>query len=779
MITIAPWRCPCQPTVSFPNSGSCALWAKNTDCREDTVSGGWGEVRCGQREWEDFYRRRWQYDKRVRSTHGVNCTGSCSWDVYVKNGIIVWETQRTDYPGCGAGFPNHEPRGCPRGATYSWYTYSPVRLKHPLMRSTLLALWREALAAQPDPVAAWRSIVADEAKRTVLPDRTRQGRLRPGVLGRGGNPRGRFPHPHHPDPRPRPHLRLHADPGHVHGLLRLRGALSVAHRRGAGELLRLVLRPAAGLAPDVGRADRRSRKRRLVRVLLHDRLGHQPAHDAHAGRPLLHRGPLPRRAGGGRGPGLRRVRQVRGHLAAGQGRHGRGARHGHEPRHPQGVLHRPAERVFHVLCQGLHRSAVRGRAGSARGGFQGRPLPAGRGPGPHVEQRPVEDRSLRRRLRRLRGAERQHRLPLERGGPLEPESEGLGHGRRHRPIAQLRVILRALGPGALPAFRRERRRHARRRRAGQTGANPGRAGRRHDGLRPSGRPSRRPAQGDGCAPGGLPLRIQRPAGLHARLAGGHHRCPGRGRDPRGPRVRGECGKDPGQVHDLPRRRHQPLVPQRHDLPGHPQPHHALRLPGGQRRRLGALRGPGKGAAPVGLVPGGLRTGLAPAAAPAERDLALVLRDRPVALRHPGPADAGFAAGAIPGAAAPGGLQRDRRPARVAAVVPAVRPQPDRPGPRGRGGRRGLGCGDRRPRGGAAEEGRGALRRRRPRPPGQLPAGALPLAREPARRELQGPRVFPETPARGGQRGAEHRKPRSGRRRSCGASAPRKASSTCW
>jgi len=136
-------------------------------CREETVSGGWGEVRCGQREWEDFYRRRWQYDKRVRSTHGVNCTGSCSWDVYVKNGIIVWETQRTDYPGCGAGFPNHEPRGCPRGATYSWYTYSPVRLKHPLMRSTLLALWREALAAHPDAVAAWRSIVADEAKRTA------------------------------------------------------------------------------------------------------------------------------------------------------------------------------------------------------------------------------------------------------------------------------------------------------------------------------------------------------------------------------------------------------------------------------------------------------------------------------------------------------------------------------------------------------------------------------------------------------------------------------------
>jgi nitrate reductase alpha subunit len=134
-------------------------------CTEETVSDGWGEVRCGQREWEDFYRRRWQYDKKVRSTHGVNCTGSCSWDVYVKNGIIVWETQRTDYPSCGTGFPNHEPRGCPRGATYSWYTYSPVRLKHPLIRSTLLQLWRDALSQHGDPVSAWKSIVGDEGKR--------------------------------------------------------------------------------------------------------------------------------------------------------------------------------------------------------------------------------------------------------------------------------------------------------------------------------------------------------------------------------------------------------------------------------------------------------------------------------------------------------------------------------------------------------------------------------------------------------------------------------------
>ena len=48
--------------------------------------------------WEDGYRKRWQHDKIVRSTHGVNCTGSCSWKIYVKGGIVTWETQQTDYP---------------------------------------------------------------------------------------------------------------------------------------------------------------------------------------------------------------------------------------------------------------------------------------------------------------------------------------------------------------------------------------------------------------------------------------------------------------------------------------------------------------------------------------------------------------------------------------------------------------------------------------------------------------------------------------------------------
>ena len=93
-----------------------------------TFSNGHGAVVKEDRQWEDAYRQRWQHDKVVRSTHGVNCTGSCSWKVYVKNGLITWETQQTDYPRTRPDLPNHEPRGCPRGASYSWYVYSAQRV---------------------------------------------------------------------------------------------------------------------------------------------------------------------------------------------------------------------------------------------------------------------------------------------------------------------------------------------------------------------------------------------------------------------------------------------------------------------------------------------------------------------------------------------------------------------------------------------------------------------------------------------------------------------------
>jgi nitrate reductase alpha subunit len=117
------------------------------------------------RQWEEFYRNRWQHDNVVRSTHGVNCTGGCSWAVFVKDGIVTWEMQQTDYPLLDANLPPYEPRGCQRGISASWYVYSPIRVKYPYVRGVLLDFWREAKATHADPVAAWQSIVEDDAKR--------------------------------------------------------------------------------------------------------------------------------------------------------------------------------------------------------------------------------------------------------------------------------------------------------------------------------------------------------------------------------------------------------------------------------------------------------------------------------------------------------------------------------------------------------------------------------------------------------------------------------------
>jgi len=124
----------------------------------ESYSKGHGKTTREDRSWEEGYRQRWQHDKIVRSTHGVNCTGSCSWKIYVKGGIVTWETQQTDYPRTRPDMPNHEPRGCSRGASYSWYMYSANRVKYPMVRGRLLRAWREARKSL-GPVEAWAAIV--------------------------------------------------------------------------------------------------------------------------------------------------------------------------------------------------------------------------------------------------------------------------------------------------------------------------------------------------------------------------------------------------------------------------------------------------------------------------------------------------------------------------------------------------------------------------------------------------------------------------------------------
>jgi len=132
----------------------------------ESFSQGHGVTTGEDRTWEDAYRDRWAHDKIVRSTHGVNCTGSCSWKIYVKGGIVTWETQQTDYPRTRADLPNHEPRGCARGASYSWYLYSANRVKYPMIRARLLTQWRAALVVSKSPVDAWAAMVENDSARS-------------------------------------------------------------------------------------------------------------------------------------------------------------------------------------------------------------------------------------------------------------------------------------------------------------------------------------------------------------------------------------------------------------------------------------------------------------------------------------------------------------------------------------------------------------------------------------------------------------------------------------
>ena len=224
--------------------------------------------------------------------------------------------------------------------------------------------------------------------------------------------------------------------------------------------------------------------------------------------------------------------------------------------------------------------------------------------------------------------------------------------------------------------------------------------------------------------------------------------------------------------------HQPLVPLRPDLPRDAQHGGAVRLPGGQRRRLGALRRPGEGAPDHRLLPGGLRARLEPAAAPPGGDALLVPGHRAVPVRGL----LGRRARVAPGRGHPRGrpLRRPLRQGRadgLAAGLPELRPQPAGH----HGGGRGRGHPAGRLRRARAEGRQAALRRRGPRRARELPARADALALQPVRLVEQGPRVLPQAPARRHhlrRSAARSRPPSCGRRRSCGATRRPRPSSTC-
>jgi hypothetical protein len=284
--------------------------------------------------------------------------------------------------------------------------------------------------------------------RRRLPGRARPRRLRALLVGRGDRADRRRDRAHDRRARSRPGRRLHADPRDVTRVVHVGHALSQPDRRPHDHVLRLVRGPAAGVAADVRRPDRRARVRGLVGRELPDHLGHEPADHAHAGRALHDRGALPRPEGRGRLARLQRPRQVRRRLAARPAGHRRGAGDGDGPRAAQGVLGRPHHAAFCRLQPALHGpAAARDARPARRRHLRPRPLRDGVRPRRHVRERGLEARRPRRHHERAENPERRRRLPLRGGGqgPLEPAPGGPGPGahpararRRHGPAAAVR-----------------------------------------------------------------------------------------------------------------------------------------------------------------------------------------------------------------------------------------------------------------------------------------------------------------------------------------------------
>jgi hypothetical protein len=78
------------PAPGSPKAGRRRCWPRSVGARQGGPFAPWGEL------------------------HGV-----CSRNVYIKDGIITWETQQTDYPSVGPDMPEYEPRGYPRTASFS------------------------------------------------------------------------------------------------------------------------------------------------------------------------------------------------------------------------------------------------------------------------------------------------------------------------------------------------------------------------------------------------------------------------------------------------------------------------------------------------------------------------------------------------------------------------------------------------------------------------------------------------------------------------------------
>jgi len=144
------------------------------------------------RGWEDLYRKKWVWDKIARCSHETNCNTSCSWTVYVRDGMVWREEQTATYVQSIPGLPDFNPQGCQKGGTHSNQMYSPSRIKYPMKRigergsgKWEKITWDQALDEISTKLI---EVVRDDGHDTIIGFTGTQG----GGANKGGPAKGRF-----------------------------------------------------------------------------------------------------------------------------------------------------------------------------------------------------------------------------------------------------------------------------------------------------------------------------------------------------------------------------------------------------------------------------------------------------------------------------------------------------------------------------------------------------------------------------------------------------------
>lgn len=84
---------------------------------------------------EDLYREMWKWDKVSWGSHTNVCLpGSCSFKIYVKDGMVWREEQSVENDASNPKYPDYNPLGCQKGCSFHNNLYGDERVKYPLRR---------------------------------------------------------------------------------------------------------------------------------------------------------------------------------------------------------------------------------------------------------------------------------------------------------------------------------------------------------------------------------------------------------------------------------------------------------------------------------------------------------------------------------------------------------------------------------------------------------------------------------------------------------------------